>query len=120
MDVIADAADAAPKEVYGEFVFKIQSSGERRNTIYLNTEIDYRDQRNVTIALHPKTFSQLKAKYGASPKDFFKGKSISVKGYAKRVRIEFLSEGRPTGKYYFQTHIRVNDISNIKVIGGHV
>ena len=120
MDVIAEAADANPKGVYGEFVFNIQASGEQREIVYLNTEIDYRDQRNVTISLHPKILSQLEAKYGGSPKDFFIGKSISVKGYAQRVRIGLFSEGRATGKYYFQTHIRVSDVSQIEVVDGHV
>ena len=116
MDVISQAADLAPEGVYGEFTFYIQASGEQRGAVYLNTELDYRDQRNVTVALHPKILSQLKNEYGDSPKAFFVGKSVSVEGYAQRVRIAFLAKGRPTGKYYYQTHIRVTDIAKIKLL----
>jgi len=119
MTVIEEAASAAPKRVYGEFVFKILATGEQREIVYRNTEIDYRDQRNVTIALHPKILSQLKAKYGQSAEEFFIDKTISVSGYAERIQIELLTEGRrPTGKYYYQTHIRVKNISQIEVVDG--
>jgi hypothetical protein len=120
LDVIGKAAGSVPEGVYGEFTFRIKASGEQRNIVYLNTEKDYRDQRNVTIALHPKILPQLENKYGSTPKEFFLGKSLFVKGHAKRVRIELLSKGRRTGKYYYQTHIRVDDISKIEVVDGHV
>lgn len=120
MDIIAKTAESAPEGVYGEFTFYIQATGEQREIVYLNTEMDYRDQRNVTIALHPKILSQLENKYGDSPKDFFVGKSVFVEGYARRVRIAFLSEGRPTGKYYYQTHIRVIDITQIELVDRHL
>ncbi|MGB3727416.1 MAG: hypothetical protein WA981_16820 [Glaciecola sp.] len=116
MDVIGKAANAAPSKVYGKFLFKIQATGEQREIVYLNTELDYRDQRNITIALHPKILPQLEAKYGDSPTEVFIGKSIYVKGYAQRVRIGLFSEGRATGKYYFQTHIPISDISKIEIV----
>ena len=33
------------------------------------------------------------------------GRTIRVDGEARRVRIDFLAGGRPTGKYYYQTHV---------------
>jgi len=37
----------------------------------------------------------------------FVGRRISVNGVAERVRIDFTGNGRSTGKYDYQTHVRV-------------
>lgn len=117
MAIIAEAADNAPNGIYGEYTFKIKASGKQRNIVYLNTELDYRDQRNLTVALHPKILAELESKYGDIPQDFFVGKTVSVKGYAKRVKINFIAAGgRASNKYYYQTHIRISDISEIEVV----
>lgn len=54
LEIIGSAAESAPDGVEGEYTFKIQAAGKPKRTVYLNTELDYRDQRNVTIALHPR------------------------------------------------------------------
>ena len=48
--------------------------------------------------------------------DALKGKRILVSGTARTVRIDFLTDNRPTGKYYYQTHVRVDHASQIKVL----
>lgn len=116
MEIIRSAAGSAPKGVKGEYVLNIKATGNQGPYVYLNTELDYRDQRSVTVAIHPNVVPELIAKYGSKPQDYFINKSISVIGQAKRIRIDFMSRNRPSGKYYYQTHIRVMDISQIKVL----
>lgn len=119
MEIIKAAAESAPKGVPGQYTLQIVATGSQGEYVYLNTEKDYRDQRAITVALHPKVIAQLSAKYGMPPQEFFIDKTIVVNGRAQRVEIAFLSEGKPTGKYYYQTHIRLMDISQLRVMGEH-
>ncbi|MDO6692688.1 hypothetical protein Q4574_05305 [Aliiglaciecola sp. 3_MG-2023] len=118
VQIIKNAADSAPDGVQGVYTFTIQATGSQRgdNRIFLNTEIDYRDQRNITIALSFNAVKELIAATQQSPEDYFKGKTIQVTGEAKRVKIHFTTMGRRTGKYYYQTHIKVTDASQIMVV----
>lgn len=118
MEVIRSAAASAPKGVKGEYILNVKASGSDRSGIYLNTELDYRDQRNITVALGPKVALQLYKNYEQNPKTFFIGKSIKINGEAKRAKIYFYSKGERTEKYYYQTHIKVQDISQIEVVAG--
>lgn len=119
MAIIKAAADSAPKGVPGQYSFQIVATGSQGKYVYLNTEKDYRDQRAITVTLHPKVIAQLSARYGMPPQEYFINKAIVVNGIAQRVKIAFLSDGKPTGKYYYQTHVRVMDISQLKVMGEH-
>lgn len=119
MEIIKAAADSAPKGVPGQYTLQIVATGSQGQYVYLNTEKDYRDQRAITVTLHPKVIAQLSARYGMPPQEYFINKAIVVNGIAQRVKIAFLSDGKPTGKYYYQTHVRVMDISQLKVMGEH-
>ena len=119
MDIIKVAADSAPHCVPCQYTLQIVATGSQGQYVYLNTEKDYRDQRSVTVALHPKLIAQLTAKYGVPPQDYFIGKAIMVSGKAQRVKIAFLSDGKPTNKYYYQTHISLRDISQLTVMDEH-
>jgi hypothetical protein len=110
---ILRAADAAPRAVPGDFVMHVAATGRQDGRIYLNSERDYRDQRNLTVAIEPQAIPLLERKFGASPDAYFRGKWIEVRGAAQRVRIDFIAGGRPTSKYYYQTHVRVADPSQI-------
>lgn len=116
MEIIKSVAGSAPDGVEGEYVLKIKATGNQGRFVYLNTEFDYRDQRSVTVAIHPRLVPLFLEKYGATPQEYFVNKSVSVIGQAKRIRINFVSQGKPSSKYYFQTHIRVMDIAQIKVL----
>ena len=70
----------------------------------------------ITVALHPSVITQLSAKYGMPPQDYFIDKKIVINGEAKRVKIAFTYKGKPTNKYYYQTHTRLMDISQLKVL----
>ncbi|MFS1703977.1 hypothetical protein [Aestuariibacter sp. GS-14] len=117
---IISRAEATPKGVQGEYVLQIKAAASQGQFVYLNTELDYRDQRAVSVSIHPELVAQLTEKYGMSPEAFFLNKTIAVTGKAKRVKIGFSSEGEESGKYFYQTRIRVMDMSQIKVIDDSV
>lgn len=117
MEIIRSAAESAPKPVPGEFLLTIKTTGKQGPAVYLNTELDYRDQRNVTVALHPQLIAQFSAQSGMSAEAFFIGKTVRVKGAAQRVRIDFMTAARkPSGKYYYQTHIPISELAQIEVV----
>ena len=119
MEIIRSAAEAAPESVDGEYILHIKTADSQGDFVYLNTELDYRDQRSVTVSIHPSVIPQFEAKYGRHLQQFFLNKSISVTGQAKRITITLNFQGKSTGKYYYQTHIRVIDIAQIKVLAEH-
>lgn len=68
MEIIRSAAASAPNGVDGEYVLKVQASGRDRSALYLNTELDYRDQRNITVSIKPKVARELFEKYNRDPR----------------------------------------------------
>lgn len=116
MNLIALTEDNAPAGVKGTFKLPIKATGIQGGIVYLNTETDYRDRRNITVALHPKLKAAFIKKYGSSPDSYFIDKTIEVIGEAKRMKIYFASKAKITEKYYFQTHIRVTSMKQIKVL----
>jgi len=110
------AADAAPNGVTGTFaliVRRVEMVGPR---LFLNSQADYRDQRNLSIAIQPGALGALRQKLGGDPQSVLKGKDIRVTGVARRTRIDFTEDGKPTGKYYYQTHVAVTDQAQIAII----
>lgn len=115
-DAIVAAADAAPGEVRGVFLLQVVEANRDQGRVFLNSELDYRDQRNLTIVIGPAAARALLQRHGSAPEAYFKGHAILVNGSARRVRIDFLANGRPTGKYYYQTHVQVTDPRQISVL----
>ena len=117
MEIIRAAAAAAPEKIEGEYTLKIKATGSQRRILFLNTENDYRDQRNVSIALSPSVISDLSKQYGLDLERFFVNKTLKVKGEAQRVKIYFMrAPGVPSTKYYYQTHIPITSISQLQII----
>lgn len=117
-EAIVAAADAAPRRVFGTFAMRVTATGRVRSRVYLNSQDDYRDQRNLTIAIQPHTATALARRNGAPPERFYRGRDIEVRGAAQRVRIHIIDDnGRPTGLYYYQTHVVVTDADQISVVG---
>lgn len=113
---VEKAADAAPAAVKGVFDMQVRSSGEQDGYLYLNSEEDYRDQRNLTVAIRPGLDVALQTRFGAAPATYFKGKHIRVTGVAQRVKIWFFCQGKQTEKYYYQTHVELEDAGQIKIV----
>jgi hypothetical protein len=116
MNLIAQTEAIAPEGVKGTFQFVIKASGVKSGVVYLNTEMDYRDRRNITVTLHSKIISVFTAKYGASPDFYFIDKTIGVTGEIKRVKIYLIANGKRTEKYYYQTQLIVTSLEQVNVI----
>lgn len=106
-EAVFQAADAAPAPVPGTFVMTVKSAGSQDGYVYLNSELDYRDQRNLSIEVCPAAIEPLGAKFGGALQTVLVGKNVTVSGDALRTKITFTIEGRPTEKYYYQTHVGV-------------
>ena len=118
-EAIPRAAYSAPKGVSGLFYVYVRTAAEDGGRIYLNTEDDYRDQRNLSVALSNDVAVELAEQYGRSAQTALLGKRLLVRGTARRVRIDVVDDaGNSSGKYYYQTHIAVNDKAQIAVQGG--
>lgn len=109
------AAANAPGTVSGVFDMHVKATGKKNGLIYLNSEDDYRDQRNVSVAVTPDAARQLAEKWGLALESI-KGKHILVSGDAARTTIYFYSDGRRSDKYYYQTQIRVADAGQITML----
>ena len=116
MRLIEQAAEVAPEGVEGEFFVHIQATGQQKLHVFLNTQLDYRDRRNLTIDIAPKAVKQLYEIYDESPHTYLLDKNIIVKGLAQQVKIYIFVDGKKLSKYYYQTHIRVNSPEQIVVV----
>lgn len=101
------AAKVGPEGVGGIFEMVVRGTGHQGGHFYLNSESDYRDQRNLTIAMSDETGAAIERKIGAETDDALIGRKIFVRGVAHRVKISFTVDGRATDKYYYQTHVVV-------------
>jgi hypothetical protein len=117
MRVIEQAAEASPYGVTGNFSITIKAAAKLGEIVYLNTELDYRDRRCITIALSPKVASHIEQQYGVTAQEYYLGKKVQVNGTAKQVKIWFFERGIRTDKYYYQIHIRIIRSKQIEVLG---
>jgi hypothetical protein len=105
-----------PEGVRGTFQFLIKASGSQGGIVYLNSDLDYRDPKNITVALAPKTIESFIKTYGSSPDSYLIDKSIEVTGKVERIKIFLYADGKNTKKYYFQTHVKVTSLDQIRVL----
>jgi hypothetical protein len=66
-----------------EVVFTVQASkdSKHRKTVYLDSEKDFRDQKNLGVAISEKGVSDLKQQRGVdAPAEYYRGKKIRVVG----------------------------------------
>ncbi|MEO8619086.1 MAG: hypothetical protein ABI412_06965 [Sphingomicrobium sp.] len=117
-EAVIKASEAGSPGVVGVFDLSVVIANEVDRRIFLGTQPDYRDQRNLAIAIEPDAFRGLMSRYGAPIVDKLRGKHLLVIGKAVPVKISINDElGRPTGKYYFQTHVAVTHPEQIEIIG---
>ncbi len=105
LDAIAAAA-ATEEGITGSFTMGVRATGSEG---WLMSENDYRDPRCLSVYLDGEARRQLTKLHGEDPTIFFKGRTIVVLGTAKKQRIDFVSGGKSTGHYYYQTHVDVTD-----------
>lgn len=112
-----NAAAVAPEGVNGIFEMQVRNIGRQNGILYLNSESDYRDPRCLTIVVPPATADALSQRFGADVDRHLAGKTIAVRGTARRVRIHFYSNGKMTEKYYYQTHLDLKAARHLTVSG---
>jgi hypothetical protein len=117
IQAIERAAEASPKGVKGFFELHVKATGKPRNVVYLNSELDYRDPRNISIAISPKVRESFIKKHGETPEIFLKNKKIIVYGEARKVKISFGCNGKKNeNQYYYQTHVRFSSLSQLLIV----
>lgn len=116
MEMRRIAARQYPESSSGTFTLNVVATGSQRDAVFLNTEADYRDPRNITIALPGSLVREFTERHNERPEAYFKGKTLNVSGELKQVEILFLKDGRPSGKYYYQTHVRPGSLDDIRIV----
>lgn len=99
---------------HGTFVMTVRRVGADKGMVYLDSRSNYRDAHNVTIVMPESVAQQLASRFDEPRKRLLIGQKIRVVGRAKRVHIDLMRNGRPIGKYYYQTHIDVDDPRQIR------
>jgi hypothetical protein len=118
VEAIAYAAYLAPRAaVAAEFEMTVKAVGTDNGRIFLNSETDYRDRNCLSIALTPSAaLMNLGASEVTALRQKLVGRRIVVRGVAQRVRIEFLADGKPSGKYYYQVQVPVSNNRQIALM----
>jgi len=117
-EAIRDVAEAPSSGLPGQFAFILKGGGRDGDRVFLNSESDYREAGTLTVALDEVAVDALTAQLEGPPERRLIGRTIVVNGVARRTRINLLANGRPTGEYYFQTHIDVGQADHIHVVPG--
>ena len=111
------AANDPEDGLTGIFRLPVLATGADSQSGYLNSELDFRDQRCLTVEIPGSLMQPLANSIGANPLTFYRGKTIEVEGTAKRITIRVSDQnGDPTSIYYYQTQVRLDDTSKIRVL----
>ena len=116
VQAVINAAEM-PEGVSGVFEMVVRATGRQGELLYLNSETDYRDPRNLTIVVAPAEEEVLSVRLGGPVQTTILRKVIAVRGTAKKTRIDFITDGRPTGKYFFQTHLKLRSARDLTIEG---
>lgn len=106
-----------PDGVGGVFEMVVRATGRQGGRLFLNSEADYRDPRNLTIVVTPAEEEALRVRLGGPVETAILKKVIAVRGIARKTRIDFVTDGLPTGKYYFQTHLKLRSARDMTIQG---
>lgn len=113
---VINAAET-PRGVSGVFEMVVRSTGRQGGKLLLNSELDYRDPRNLTIDIAPEVERALEQRLGAPVEGAVTRRAIAVRGTARKVRTIFTVDGQPSGNYYFQTHLILGSARDLTVAG---
>lgn len=117
-EAVRGVAEAEGRGLPGQFAFVVKGGGRDARRIFLNSDPDYRDAGTLTAALSAAPAAALQTQLEGLPEQRLIGRTIVVSGVARRVRINLLANGQPTGDFYFQTHVDVVEASQIHVVPG--
>jgi hypothetical protein len=116
-EAVIKAAAAYPRMVFAVFEFRVRRAEQVGPNFFLNSEDDYRDQRDLSIRILPNVERRLRERFGADLSHALLGHDIRVIGPAVRTRVDFIDDaGKVSGKYYYQTQVPVIDDREIEVL----
>lgn len=108
------AANEDPQRgISGTFVFTVRNTDVTDNRLYLNSERDYRHQLALNVSMDAAQREALQAQLGM-PLERLVNRRLLVQGTARRTTIAFTTDGKPSGKYYFQTQVQVSDPRQVR------
>ncbi|MCC2602992.1 hypothetical protein LKO31_11045 [Sphingopyxis sp. FBM22] len=118
--MVTYASYVAPRAgIVGAVYMQVQNVGLERGIYYLNSEQDYRDRNNLTVTISAENMRSFLP--DMDPNEigrWLMGRDIFARGVARRVRIDFMKDdGKPSGKYYYQVQMRLNDASDLEIVG---
>ena len=115
-EAVRTVADAG--YLQGQFAFIVRGGGRDGQRIFLNSERDYRDAGTLTVVVRGAALDRLTEQLGGPPEQRLIGRTVVVDGVAQRVRIDITGNGRPTGDFYFQTHVVAERPDQVHVTPG--
>ena len=118
---VSDAAQTSIKSQNGlrsTLNFKVEGIGHLKGNKewYLNALHNYKLPSNVTVVIKEKLAPQLSDKFNIKSLNELKNKEIEVYGLVKREKVYLYKKGLSTGKFYYQNHIQLTDIEQIKLL----
>ena len=116
LNAIQLTSESESNSQIGEFQMQIKSIDNIQRMTFLNSELDSKDQRNLTIAIRPRAVQQLTKKYGDKLQEQLLNSEIKVSGEAKRQKIWVLHRNLNTGQYYYQTKVFVKSADQISFL----
>lgn len=112
-EAVHAANDDPQRGISGTFVFTVKNVDVTEHRLYLNSEYDYRHQIALNVSLDASQREALQAQLGV-PLDRLVNRRLLVQGTARRTTIDFTTDGKPTGKYYYQTQVKVTDARQVR------
>lgn len=110
------ASQAGENGYSGTFGMSVRNLGVNPRQVYLNSELNYREQLNVSVRMDMEVVRFLRRTYGNDWLNEIVGKQIEVEGEAKREVIWFRCNDERTSSYYYQTHIHVSRPEQFKIL----
>jgi hypothetical protein len=99
-----EARQHVGKQVEAVFEVKASKHSLKRKTVFLDSETDFRDERNLGIAISEQGQTDLKRKRNVDePAEFYRGKTIRVRGEI------ILEDNRPYIKVDDADHLDLYD-----------
>lgn len=106
-------ATASPHGIERRVEFVVQGSGRDRGWLYLNSLANFRDPACLTIAIRPDLAPVVDRDFGGDAARRLRGQVITAKGVLRRVRIDYVRNGIPSGDHYFQTHLQLQSAAEL-------
>lgn len=83
---------------------------------FLNSQRNYRDRASLNVELPAPVRIDLAQRLGADPLEALRGKRVRVFGQARQVRINLFHRGQRTGRFYYQTQLRLMSAEFLELI----